>query len=124
VWSVVIDGQERWLSDLNIELVSAGVTGKLRLAIASETDRAVLELDLFVEEADDEQVPNYRFVVLDEKSVQIRRRGSSENIAEFFYDNPPIFWFADGSSLEGNQHVELKITAPPFDRVKIERWKC
>lgn len=33
-----------------------------------------------------------------------------------------MIWFADGSSLEGNQYVELKDTSPPFDPLKIHAW--
>jgi len=62
--------------------------------------------------------------VQDEKTVQVRRGGAGggEDIASLFYENPPIFWFADGSSLEGNQYVELKSTYPPYDRAKIDAW--
>lgn len=122
IWSVVIDGQERWLNDLSIEVVDPSTAGSLRFAIASEAERAVIDLELFVETRDDDEIPNYRFVVLDGKQVQIRRSGTSASIADFFYEDPPVFWFADGSSLEGNQHVELKVTAPPFDRAKIVAW--
>ena len=124
IWSILIDGQEHWLSDLSVELVTPTLSGTLKFAIASETERAVLELQLFEEEADDELLPNYRFVVHDDKAVQVRRSGAGggESIASLFYDNPPIFWFADGSSLEGNQYVELKGTYPPYDRAKIDAW--
>ena len=83
-----------------------------------------MELQLFEEEADDERIPNYRFVVHGEKTVQVRRGGpvGGESIASLFYENPPIFWFADGSSLEGNQYVELKSAYPPDDRAKIDAW--
>lgn len=33
-----------------------------------------------------------------------------------------MIWFADGSSLEGNQYVELKGTRPPYDVAKIQTW--
>jgi len=82
----------------------------------------VAEFD--VELFDDGGVPNYRFRAVGSRQVDIRRGGRSEPrpVAEFFYDYPPVIWFADGSSLEGNQHVELKRTAPPYDRSKIETW--
>jgi hypothetical protein len=60
IWAILIDGQERWLSDLSIELDTPTLNGTLKCAIASETERAVLELQLFEEEADDERIPNYR----------------------------------------------------------------
>ena len=39
----------------------------------------------------------------------------AENVTDFFYNDPPMIWFSDGSSLEGNQYVELKAAYPPYD---------
>ena len=78
------------------------------------------ELALFEEE----EILNYRFLPRGDTTVQVRRgeRAGAENIISFFYNNPPVVWFADGSSLEGNQHVELKSTHPPYAAEKIEPW--
>ena len=43
-----------------------------------------------------------------------------EEATSFFYRNPPIFWFSDGSSLEGNSYAELRNLLPQFDAAKIE----
>jgi superfamily II DNA or RNA helicase len=118
IWTVGIDGEEYSLSEMSIEVVSPSPNNPLRLAIVSETQSAELELELFEEEDEDELIPNYRFTVLGGKTVQV----GSEGITSFFYENPPVFWFVDGSSLEGNQYVELKTTYPPYDRAKIEAW--
>lgn len=86
----------------------------------SDTERTELELLLF----EQDEVPNYRFAVRGEEVVQVKRglRAQPENVIEFFYDNPPMIWFADGSSLEGNQHVELKSSYAPYDPAKITAW--
>jgi hypothetical protein len=118
MWSIVIDGQERMLSEVDIELVDPALEGVLKCAIASENERAELELELF----ERDEGPNYRFVVQGARSIRVRRGGSEEDIAAFFYDNPPVVWFADGSALEGNQYVELKQVRPPYDAAKIEVW--
>lgn len=117
-WTLTIDGEEFPLNELSIELVSPSSTNVLRIAIVADAQRAELELELFEEEDEEETIPNYRFTVLGGKTVQVGREG----IASFFYENPPIVWFGDGSSLEGNQYIELKTTYPPYDRAKIEAW--
>jgi superfamily II DNA or RNA helicase len=117
-WRIVINGQERLLSELDIQIVNPALNGPLRFAIASERERAELELELY--EADD--VKNYRFTVRGDADVQVRHGGSREAIASFFYDNPPVIWFSDGSSLEGNQYVELRSVRPPYDATKIDAW--
>lgn len=119
MWSIVIDGQERMLSEVSIEIVSPAIHGPLRFAIASEAERAELELEI----SGEEENPNYRFVVRGGTRLQVRHGGSEpESIADFFYYDPPIIWFADGSSLDGNQYVELKHPHPPYDAKKIQAW--
>jgi superfamily II DNA or RNA helicase len=123
IWSIVFNGQERLLSEVSIEIVSPTLIGSLKFAIASETERTELELELVEEEFEEERTPNYRFVMRDDKTVYVRRGGAEgEEICAFFYDNPPIAWFADGSSLEGNQYVELKSIHPPYDIARIQAW--
>ena len=117
---MIIGEQECPLGELNIELISPTLGGELWCAIVSETDKAELGLSLFEES----EIPNYRFVTHGDRKIQMRRgeRAQPENIADFFYDNPPMIWFSDGSALEGNQYVELKSTYPPYDATKIQDW--
>jgi hypothetical protein len=112
LWSVVIGDNEYALSELSLEIVSPNIDGPLRFAIASEAERAELGLELF----EDQGNPNYRFVVHDETRIRVRRgeRAEPENATDFFYDNPPMIWFSDGSALEGNQHIQLKSMYPPM----------
>lgn len=119
-WSIAISDQEFPLSDLSIEIVSPSLNGTLRFAIASEEKRAELELTLF----GTQENPDYRFAICSGGRVQVRRAGraEAENVTDFFYNNPPQIWFSDGSSLEGNQYVELKSTHPPYDTSKIQAW--
>ena len=113
LWSVLIGEKEYLFGELNVELMSPSVGGALRFAIASETDRAELELSLFEES----EIPNYRFSAVSDRKIQIRRgeRAQPGNMVDLLYDNPPMIWFSDGSALEGNQYVELKSIYPPYD---------
>jgi hypothetical protein len=97
-----------------------GREGVLRFVVSSESKRAELELSLFEED----DAPNYCFVLRSEERTQIKRgeRAQPEDIADFFYGNPPMIWFADGSALEGNQYVELKNIQPPYNVAKIQAW--
>ena len=117
MWSVVIGGQEHAISDLEISIVNPSLNGAVRLAIVSESTRVEVDLELF----EDNEVPDYRFVVIGHQTAQVRR-GNAESLTEFFYARPPIIWFADGSALEGNRYVELKKIVSPYDADKIEVW--
>jgi superfamily II DNA or RNA helicase len=120
LWSFTIDGREYHLSELSIELVSPAIDGPIRLAIASDDEAVELRLDFF----NTEESPNYRFVALGQHSIVIRRglQVDGQNVVDFFHREPPVIWFADGSSLEGNQYVESKNVPPPFDASKIQAW--
>ena len=115
-WSVFIDGEEWSLAELSIELDAPTLDGPLRFAITSEIDRAEFDLDLF-EEGDDS---NYRFIVRGNRRVEIGSGSMREDAAAFFYQNPPTFWFADGSALEGNQLAELRNAYPLYTVARIE----
>ena len=119
-WSIVIGAHEFPLSELSLEIVSPQLDGALRFAVAAENERAELELELF----EGEESSNYRFVVCGDTRVLVRRRerAEPEDATEFFYDDPPVMWFSDGSLLEGNQYVELKTAHLPYDAAKIQAW--
>lgn len=116
-WAILIDQHPYALDELGLEMAGPALGGPLRIAISSEADEARIELEFF----QDAENPNYRFVVLGNRSVQVRRseRAQPESATAFFYNNPPVIWFVDGSSLEGNEHVELKYK-PPYDVGKIQ----
>jgi hypothetical protein len=54
--------------------------------------------------------------------VRRGERAEAVGATDFFYDNPPIIWFSDGSALEGNEFIPLKNTHPPYDATKIQVW--
>jgi Helicase conserved C-terminal domain len=118
IWSVVINGQERDLSELELKLADPAPNGALAFAVASETEQVKLELELF----EDGDAPNYRFTVRGTGTVTVRFGGSEKDIGNFFYENPPVIWFVDGSALEGNQYVELRNLPPAYDPAKIQAW--
>lgn len=120
MWTITIDGVDFPLSEMSIDLVEPSADGPVRISIASETTSALLELQLFEED----ETANYRFAVLNGGDVAIRRgdRAGPEVLADFFYDDPPVIWFVNGASLEGNEYVPLKGEQQPYDREKIVVW--
>lgn len=121
-WEILIDGQSFSVNGLSFDVSHPATTGAIRLSISSETDEAILQLEFFL----DGENPNYRFSILGDRRVQVKRseRSEPENIEEFFYNNPPVIWFADGSSLEGNDYVELRHQNPPYnvENIAVFDW--
>jgi hypothetical protein len=120
LWSIVIGEKEYPLSELDLEIVTPGVDGPLRFKIVAEDQEGVLELQLF----EDQEGPNYRFAVQGNVRVRIRRgeRADADDATDFFYEDPPMIWFSDGSALEGNDFILLKTTHPPYDAATMVAW--
>jgi superfamily II DNA or RNA helicase len=118
-WSIQMGDVELSLTDVSIELVEPSIDGDVVIAIASEFDRTRVRLELF----EQGESPQYRFVQDGPRTTTIKRGGGRpEPLTDFFDEEPPVVWFADGASLEGNEYVRLRHQAPPFDRNKIETW--
>ncbi len=63
---------------------------------------------------------DFRFSQSAGQRIEIRRGQTLEPLAEFLSDYPPTVWFADGSSLEGCEYVELPTDRlPPFSTAKM-----
>jgi superfamily II DNA or RNA helicase len=120
LWSIVIGQNVYHISELDLELVTPSVDGPLTFRIVAEEDFAELGLELF----EDAEGPNYRFVIRAGGNIRVRRgeRAEADEAVEFFYDNPPMIWFHDGSALEGNDFIPLKTTHPPYDATRILDW--
>lgn len=118
LWALTIGGRERSIAELSIELVDPRPEGALRFALVADDARAEFSLEFF----ERDETPNYRFVQRSGDLVEVLGPGGRKSGTEFFYDDPPAIWFADGSCLEGNQHVRLKRTLEPYDRNKIHSW--
>jgi len=120
LWSIAIGEKEYPLSELDLEIVSPTTNGALKFKIVADDQEAELELELFEEQ----EGPNYRFVIRSSEKIQVRRgeRAEAEDATDFFYEDPPMIWFSDGSALEGNDFIPLKTTHPPYDPAKILAW--
>ncbi len=115
-FQIVIQNNEEWeFHETAIELVDPTVDGPLRFRLRSGESTIRLELVLGGD-------AGYRFVVLDGRDTWIRRGSSSHLLSDFFDEHPPMVWFVNGASLEGNQFTALKSKYPPYDRTKIEAW--
>lgn len=119
-WFAIFGDTEYSMDELSLEMVSPSMDGPLRFVVASESEEATMELEFFAA-AD---IPNYRFVSRGGRNLRFRRgeRAEARNAVDFFYDDPPVIWFSDGSALEGVQHVELKGEGPRYDPAQIRVW--
>ncbi|MDE0184253.1 MAG: DEAD/DEAH box helicase family protein [Candidatus Poribacteria bacterium] len=118
MWAFIINGEEYLFSNLDISIVDTPLSGSLTFALVSDTEQ--IEIELVFYEGDNG--PDYRFKLPHGRTVMIRRGNSESPLIDFFYGEPPIFWFSDGSSLAGNKYVELNKPILPYDQKKIIPW--
>jgi superfamily II DNA or RNA helicase len=102
----------------DISLKDPKEQGDLRFEICSDHTSAEFVLTLFERDG----VKDYSFLPLGNRDVIIKQGDKEWAIEDFFYENPPVIWFSDGSSLEGNTFIELKEVPEPYPKAQIQEW--
>lgn len=115
---IVDEGIELNLYQTEIRLIDPSEDGELTFAMSSGAVIVEFTLTLFEKNG----VKDYRFSTIGDRKVSIKHGGSECALEEFFYEQPPVIWFVDGSSLEGNLLTELNRKFPPYPASKIEKW--
>jgi superfamily II DNA or RNA helicase len=118
VFAFTINGTEIYRHDCDITLVDPAVTGPLKFAIVSSSQTAAFQLTL----NGNDEAPDYSITVSEGAGALIKYRGKTTAVREFLEEEPPTFWFADGSSLTGIEYVKLRRQPEPFPRARIEPW--
>ena len=117
-FTFVEGGIEYPLLHSDISLSDSEPDGDLSLEITSGDWNLQLTFNLF----EHDEAADYRFDLKDDRQVSVRYRGSEIPLEDFFYRDPPIVWFVDGSSLEGSTFTPLKAKYEPYDTEKISVW--
>lgn len=115
----VVDGEHVLpLYRTDIRLKDPSEDGDLIFEVCSDSIAVAMVLTLDQQRKDG----NYGFSVVGDHSILIRSGSSEVPLHEFFYENEPTIWFADGSSLEGDHYTELKKEFEPYPAAVIEVW--
>jgi superfamily II DNA or RNA helicase len=112
-----INGIETELYNTELELIDASERGELVFALTTPNETIKFKQVLFNNgKYDDFKIE--RFAGANERYfVKIGRK--QYTIEDFFYENPVTWWFVDGSSLTGNEYVELKQVIPAYPKENI-----
>ena len=105
------------MDEIEIGLHRANTDEPLAISIGNGDISAVYELRIVFLDKDSD----YEFHATS-GCAEICYGGRCMKLETYFHESPPIVWFADGSSLEGNRIIELPETHIPYDREKIEVW--
>jgi len=115
---IVDESIELNLYQTDIRLSDPTEGGDIKFNISSGPTSVEFVLSLYEKKG----VKDYRFSVAGDRKVSIKHGSSECALEDFFYEQPPVIWFVDGSSLEGNLFTELNRKFPPYPASKIEKW--
>ena len=107
------------LTNVSIEVRDFSSTGPIVLRVFSESKEIQIRLNFLMRG----NAADFEFVYEGAATATIHRGGDYDFCA-YLTEHPPTIWFTDGSKLEGNTHVELRIAAPLYsrDRLKVLDW--
>lgn len=117
-FTFTLRGQEAHLHETSLVLDDPAPDGALAFSLVSDSARASFELVLLERNG----YPDFTIQSVHNSIASIKHRGRSLAVADFFKDEPPTFWFADGSSLTGNEYVALRRQPVTFARDRIAEW--
>jgi superfamily II DNA or RNA helicase len=110
------DGTESPFYETGISLINPSKNGEIRFSIASETSSVDMVLRLF--EKDERK--DFEILTVGERKVFLKYKSTMVPIESFFNEHPPVIWFVDGSSLDGNILTTMKIKPEPYNKNKIQ----
>ncbi|WP_164844396.1 DEAD/DEAH box helicase family protein [Azoarcus sp. DN11] len=111
--------QEASLYDVELAITSHEPAGSLRFSVVADDIGAVSEYEVRIAD----RRATFVSVSGPEASISVGR-GVSRPLAEWFAENPPTFYFADGAMMVGNELYPLPETHQrvPFPRERILEW--
>lgn len=118
--SIIIGAHEFPLTFCNIDLVNTSEDKSIEFQINTPLSSANFMLELFTNTGNG--IPDFKISNTNEAKSQIRIGTKTVELLEFLNENPPCIWFADGSSLQGNEHVELKQIISPYPVARLISW--
>jgi len=105
-------------------LTNPSLDGPLQFSFHTDHFDVLFQLELSERRDGDDTIAEFRIRKLSEILVTVVYGSKSFEIEAFFNEFVPIFWFADGSFLNGNYYVRLREQMLPFpvERIISQDW--
>lgn len=124
-YAFIINGTEYNLSTCEISLSEPTMDGDLLFSLNTEDGYVIFKLFLYEDHNDSGiRFPNYKIFQESKEKVEVFFGSQRMSAVDFFDEYLPTIWFADGSSLTGNDYVKLKkrIGLYPSDKIIDFDW--
>ena len=110
------------LSNVTLELTGASSATTVDFLLVSDTQQASFRSTLQEAGEPGARYAHYAITQVGGPAVQALFGRREEAGAQFLQRLPPTVWFADGSSVRGNDHLVLKHSIGLFPATEIEAW--
>ena len=114
------------LFDCSLGIINSNDQGVVEFEIRTPSTAVKFKKELFEEVNEEgETFANFKITRTDNKDSEITIGNKTSNLLEYLNNNPVMVWFADGSSLQGIEYVELKqvIQSYPPDNLICWNWE-
>lgn len=122
-FQIVINGLLSDISSSEINLYNPNLEETILFSLDTDNNSVLFEYELGKNYATDEKYYSVNQVTDVDCYIQTRN-GVPVSLGEFFSNNSPTIWFADGSQLFQNSYVKLR-TEPdsiPLDNIYTDNW--
>lgn len=115
----IINSVEHEFYNTELQLLNPSENGELIFELITPNERIKLKQVLF----NNGKYDDFRIETVEAnfETYMVRIGRKQYNLESFLYNNPIMWWFVDGSSLNGNTYVELKHLIPNYNKKNIIR---
>ncbi|TQR14736.1 DEAD/DEAH box helicase [Psychrobacillus soli] len=110
------ENTSRNLSEVELQIQNYDVDEKITFKITIGIHEAIIEFNLSKLIEEDLVIPDHTFKIISAEAIIVKKGTRTFNLDEFLYEYLPTFWFADGSSLTGNEFIQLKHTVNQYPK--------
>jgi superfamily II DNA or RNA helicase len=120
--SFIVNTHEFDLSFCSLNIVNPSDNGEIQFEIETPISKTLFKKEIYIKRDAEVESPDYRITKLSNDDITIKIGSKSFDIIEYFNDNVPQIWFADGSSIKGVEYVELKQVIAPYPVERLIEW--
>ncbi|MFT3703019.1 MAG: DEAD/DEAH box helicase family protein [Agriterribacter sp.] len=119
----IVDGKKTDVSTTDIELFNPTLGGDIEFNLVTLDTIVHFRIALFENTSDPEnRYPDFKIELIGTSSVDVIVGTRVISAVKFFEEFTPTVWFADGSSLTGNDYIQLLQSIGQFRVDKLIAW--
>lgn len=120
--SIIVDGREFSLVNCSLNIVDPSDNGEIFFEIETPFTKIKFQKELFINTSIEPNFADFRIKKISTNTVAIKIGTRESDITEYFKNNIPTIWFADGSSLQGNYYIVLRQLINSYPLANLIPW--